>query len=169
MEREDAASFHSTWHFTNSFHFASPYPFPHPAMAAIPKHRQLPDKESKLFRELLVRATTMLQHPLHAEMIPATDPVRAEAVQKRIKSRRHHLEKVPQPWRDTRNQGSHTALVPSRPSNRFFRAQARGSRGYGPSRREKGHYQPYHLACPWYPRKESQRLGRSIKGVCNGS
>lgn len=43
-------------------------------MAAIPKHRQLPDKENKLFRELLVRATTTLPHLLHAE-IPPADPV----------------------------------------------------------------------------------------------
>lgn len=47
-------------HFTNPFYFTSPYPFTHPAMAAIPKHRQLPDKENKLFRELLVRAATTL-------------------------------------------------------------------------------------------------------------
>lgn len=30
-------------------------------MSAIPKHRQLPDKESKLFKELLVRVVSALQ------------------------------------------------------------------------------------------------------------
>lgn len=69
--REDAASFHFTRYFINSFHLPSPYLLTHLAMAAIPKHRQLPDKENKLFRELLVRATTTLPHPLHAEIPPA--------------------------------------------------------------------------------------------------
>ena len=56
-------------------------------MSNIPKHRQLPDKENRLFKELLVSVHLESNHSAgHTDLLLYVDAIRVQAVQEGSKS-----------------------------------------------------------------------------------